>query len=207
MKLHRLFLWCAVAGAMSLGSCSSDDSDDDSTPTPGPTEPTGFFFQAEINGQLVQFEDGVGLYGSGAGASSTNAGQEEQSLNLQQPFSGTNLAWVSFIQTFSQPVTECAQIESMFAVKAYGYGNSNTGVDGIVVNYIDANGTHWASDKGTAMQAASSFAVTNHDPNTDGFSERISRAEFACTLYDDNGNSVPLLNGKIRSRSTQCGHL
>lgn len=175
---------------------------------------SSLYFQATIDGQEVVFQDGINGYASAAGSSgeSVSSGYGEgQSMSLLKPFATKNITGVVIIKKFTEMPSLCSEIESMFSIGTYPYGKHsgdlNDAVEGAVVYYIDSSGKAWSSDNGAATQTGSTFQITEHISNSDGFSRRISKASFSCKLYDEEGNVKTLTNGTIRSRSVQCGGL
>ena len=187
-----------------LSDCSKKD--DRNTIT------SSFYFQAEINGQKILLQDKIDGYGSSighSGGTSLTGCVHEQSFSLTKA-TPNGSAGVIIIKTFQYCPTECSEVESMFSVKSYNFGKRSYSsdeyvVDGVVVYYVDNDGIEWATDKGSAVQTNSSFAIVEHIDNTvDYYSEKISKAKFQCTLYNDSGESKSLANGEIRGRSVIC---
>ena len=92
------------------------------------------------------------------------------------------------------------QKEAMFSVGNYGYGKeyANPLVEGGFIWYVDANGTEWRTDNGTANQTGSSFEIKSI-VTTSGmdayYGKKIMQVEFNCKLYDGNGNTKTITNG------------
>ena len=175
---------------------------------------SSLYFQATIDGQEVIFQNGINGYASAAGSSGesvTSGYGEGQSMSLLKPFATKNIAGVVIIKKFTDMPSLCSEIEGMFSIGAYPYGKHsgdvNDAVEGAVVYYIDGSGKAWSSDNGAGTQTGSTFQITEHVSNSDGFSQRITKATFSCKLYDEEGNVKTLTNGSIRSRSVQCGGL
>jgi len=188
----------ATAAAPSGGGGSSSGA---------PSITSTYYFQAKIDGSWVTYQDGVGGFTSGTagGNYGSTVNQEEQSaLMVTYPtYSG---AYFFILKTFPGTAS-AADYESMFSVRSYSYGiNADTpgypsGVDGAGIGFIDASGVEWRTDLGTHDQTGSTFSITEHIANTDGYSHRISKATFSCKLYDGNGNVKTLTNGIFRGRS------
>ncbi len=107
-------------------------------------------------------------------------------------------------------------INSFFTVGNYTYaskGNDTTVIDannkstklhlltdGITLAWNDAAGTLWTSFNGSADQAGSYFTITKVEypfgPTWANLA--MITANFDCKLYDGNGNSIHLINGKFR---------
>jgi hypothetical protein len=212
---HKLIpILLLIATCISFNSCKKE-SEPEPTPTPAPP-PAGtgapsitssFYFQAKIDGTWVTYQDGIGSYASGTagGNYGSTVNQEEQIgmlINYVAQTGGAIFVLKQFPGTASG-----ADYESMFAVRSYTYGiNADkpgypSGVDGAGIVFWDASGVEWRTDYGTANQTGSTFNITEHIANTDGYSHRISKATFSCKLYDDNGNVKNLTNGVFRGRT------
>lgn len=213
----KLFISVIILAGLSAG-CKKKESESPSTPQNNNNPPgitADFYFQATINGTVVTLQNGVGGYGNGAsqgGGSVPSGYMEVQGGILQAPGTSPVMGGFYIMKTFpgssgSNPPTG-PEIESMFSVKGYPYGKESfstgsNGVDGAKIFYIDANGVQWSSDQGSGNQSGSSFSITEHIANNDGYSYRISKAAFTCTLYNTSGGSMTLTNGICRSRTVQ----
>lgn len=69
---------------------------------------------------------------------------------------------------------------------------------GINIIWNDANGTNWETCKGTADQAGSYFTITSVKVIQAVPLACVITANFACKLYDGNGNVINLTNGRFR---------
>jgi hypothetical protein len=167
------------------------------------------YYEIEIDGVPILFEAGENYFESIAVADCcTNAGQELQISILQSILDSTiNQGGYKILKNFTNAPSSCADLGTMFSLGTQSFGNSNSGADGIVVYYIDFNGTYWASDLGVAIQSNSSVEISELINNNSSGSEKITTLTVNCTLYDDSGNSLDLTNGIIRSYSLQCSHL
>ena len=207
-KMKKIFASLALLLLMNVAflSCKKTDNNQNNN-----SITSSFYFTADINGTKVTYEDGKNGYGSGAGASSGTipAGCEKEQSLIIRALSVRECAGVLILKTFSDCIVQCSELKTMFHVGTYTYGKgsrstSQNGIDGVVVYYVDKDGVQWFSDKGTATQTNSSFKIVEHIDNTDGYSAKITKATFNCTLYDGNGNSKTLTNGEIRGRSDTC---
>lgn len=211
-KLYRLKLAAitAIIVVSGISSCKKEESAPAPTPvtTTPPIPTSNLYFQATINGTAVAFQDGVGGYGAGGGSESgsePSGWQEGQSSMVTKAFFTQNLGGFHIMKVFTYEPS-ITQIESMFAVQSYPYGklspSSNVdGTDGARVFYHDNDGVEWTTDLGTADQTGSTFNITEHIVNEAGYSHRISKVTFNCTLYNSTGASMVLTNGVYRGRT------
>ncbi|MCB9334809.1 MAG: hypothetical protein H6586_01555 [Flavobacteriales bacterium] len=217
--IKKIFVLSLVLTTI-MSSCSKDeDSTPDSTvsvvsnPTGGTggTIPTSdYYFRINVDGTEVLFQSGINNYASAAGESggSATAGyREEQSSQLQQVFSSTNIGGYTVVKVLATQPTQCSDLSSIFNIGVQPFGSTINETNGVVVFYVDGSGVYWSTDLGVGTQTGSNFEITELSTNSGIESEKITKAIFNCTLYDGNGNSKTVTNGLIRSFSLQCGGL
>lgn len=111
-------------------------------------------------------------------------------------------------KTLTECATGCEQLGDLFGVRTYTYArNSTTGTDGVVISYLDVDGTLWSSNLGTAEQTGSSFKIVAHEDKVLSRSRKRTQAIFNCNLYNGSGGVLVLTNGRINSRSLNCSNL
>lgn len=71
-------------------------------------------------------------------------------------------------------------------------------ISGIVISWWDSNNIIWKTDVGTGDQTGSSFSILAVKEE-EQFGDQLMKvyATFNCKLYDGNGNSKTLTNGKL----------
>lgn len=69
--------------------------------------------------------------------------------------------------------------------------------NGLVVFYIDQNGNTWSSNRGNQQGSSFESISLNDEIRTDVPSQKVWKARFSCTLYDDYGNTMQLKNAEI----------
>lgn len=97
-----------------------------------------------------------------------------------------------------------ARFKSFFTPGGYLYGNSGnttpqatTISNGIVIYWMDENGVLWHSDY-SINQSGRYFMITSVEDFSIVPTYQIKvKANFACKLFDNNGNSKTLTNGKF----------
>jgi len=186
--------------------CKKKDSNP-KTPTPTPNVPTPVVI--DIN------HDAVAQYSvEGAGFSYPSNGIEggmTSSASLASSMTGTSYA--SYGSFFSDDAATYFGVEkgtiytpgigrpseeafrAFFAVGNVNYSPNN--LDGIMIEHRAADGTMWTTDKGTADQTGSLFKIEAVKETNDSYQNIKVYATFNCKLYDDNGNSKTLTNGKF----------
>lgn len=208
-KMKRKFITVILIVAavlLTISSCKKDEDEsikDDTT-----TFEAEFYFRATIDGVDINFEEGVGDYGSGvmsSGSSITGGLQEIQFGFLSSFMADNNSAGFGIAKSFPKDFLTIDDIKSMFSVKSYPYGDSGDNAkDGAIIYYVDDDEEYWQSDFGTADQTGSNFEITEHidDPASMGISLKITTAKFNCTLYNySTGETKTLTNGVCRSRT------
>ncbi len=74
---------------------------------------------------------------------------------------------------------------TFFAPGPRAYGPATLGLDGVELEYRDADGRRWSTQCGTTLQPGSEFLVTAVLPGFDGFGQKMKvAAAFTCTFYD-----------------------
>jgi hypothetical protein len=79
------------------------------------------------------------------------------------------------------------------------FGNESAQTTGFIIEYKDASGTYWTSDKGTADQTGSAITVNSKTAYNSLSLAYIIDGTFNCKIYDGNGNSRTLTNGKFKT--------
>lgn len=172
-----------------------------------------YYFSATVNGVNVKYEadDLNSIYGCGISrpeSSSENYSTGDFNYDI---YEGTffraandedhNLVKVHILKYFKH-VPSYEERDAMIIVKDYGYGVSETStntINGASIEYTDANGKIWSSEKG--VQEGSKFSIIELADNKDGSSKKIFTAKFSCKLYDETGeNSVSVLDGVVRGK-------
>lgn len=94
--------------------------------------------------------------------------------------------------------------DSMFVVGNLPYGSAAAGKEGVVVKWIDNLQTVWSTELSPNLatdQASSTFNITDVAINEDGFSRFLIGGTFTCTLFDKDGNTLNVTDGKFVSRA------
>ncbi len=213
MRINKFIALALMAVAsLGLGSCEEDDA------PKGTFEPgikADYYFEGSLNGSQLSLPEGESNYISTTGASkvaATNGCWQTQDIVLRKETSDKNSIKVSFIKKFTNCPTQCTDLESMLQAGKHPFGKVATSgtdaVEGVVVTFVDAEGTVWRSDKGSAKQQGSVFMVNSFGDNTkDSQSAKVIEANFNCNLYDGTGRQIMLSNGEIVSRSLDCSKL
>ncbi|MCX2742186.1 hypothetical protein [Pontibacter anaerobius] len=210
MKTNKLFAtMLALLCVIGISGCDKEDTE------PGTESAlnTDLYFEADMNGKSLFLPEGKDGYVSEAGAyygpAKTTGCVSRQAMRLKGADMRKSLE-VSFIKWSETCIKSCSQVEEMFKVSSYTFGNLETTsdervIDGVLIRYTDVDGKVWSSDFGSGDQTGSSFRIVEHISNTkDKNSKKITTTEFSAKLYDGNGNKIDLTNGKMMSRSVVC---
>lgn len=211
-RFAALLLMCCAVG---FSSCDKEETTPQ-TETEVDLGNARFYFIADMNGKTLILPEGKDGYESHALAYEpmrVSGCVDRQAMRLAKGAELKKSLEVSFIKRAENCITDCSQVQDMYKVGTYTFGKLQTVpaevvVDGVVIRYTDVNGKIWSTDFGTGNQAGSSFRITEHTNNTsDSRSQKVTTAEVNCKLYDGSGEEILLTNGKIVSRSVQCGAL
>lgn len=170
-----------------------------------------YYFAAIIEGEntLIQhYVDGFTNNVNRGGGTTPNGCQQRQAMIFIKGLMPNYSAGAFILKNFSD-WPECSQMEAMFYVGSYPFGQTNNstnenGKDGIVIYSVDAEGVYWSSDMAPAIQSGSSFEITEYIDFADTYSTKIMKAKFNCMLYDGKGHSKTLTKGVIRSKCLYC---
>mgnify|MGYP005756118151 CR=1 FL=1 len=199
----------AVLCVIGFSSCDKEE-----------TEPKGeqvdLYFEADMDGKSLLLPEGKDGYESQAVAYEPTAISgcvDRQAMRLAKGLDLKKSLEVALVKGTENCMTTCEQVEEMFQVGSYPFRRLSTEggegtVSGVVIRYTDVNGKIWSTDFGSGDQTGSSFSIVEHKANAvDTKSKKITTAEFNCKLYDGSGSEIVLENGRIVSRSVQCGYL
>lgn len=219
--MRKLTLGCVLFASILSLSCEKEDenNNNNNTTTSSTTSTTSsttstssnsssYYFSATIDGKSVSLSDASSGYEVTLGSSSSGGYfhyEEQYSYFLNSYETPTNSGGIEICKIFSYSETEngnypsCTQIKAMFKTGSYTFSKGDS--DGVKVIYYDENGTLWSSALGTAEQTGSVFTVSDHSTTAYG---AVTTATFNCKLYDGNGNSKTLTNGKFKSYTVTC---
>lgn len=173
-----------------------------------------YYFTANIDEEIIIIKHGENdIYNSMSGAgwpisSSEYYYSENSILTNDNDTSTIGIKYfkIEFVKEYSNSTgpTNCAEYMSVFQIGNYPFGETHNGkTEGIVINYLDSNYKTWRSDYSPGSQSGSNFDLIEYKNSTNS-NKKIIKANFNCTLYDDNGNSINLKNGTFRSEVGWC---
>ena len=172
-------------------SCKKDDSN------PGiPFAQQSFYFSGRINSSLITYTDSAGVYNTASRkpASKTNKYLEEQSSTFNGSVAGLTVSLgVNLYEYFPTEPSDTV-LNTMFSTGSYQFWNPNSTISGVEVFWFDGVKT-WSTAYGTANQSGGSFFnITSRTPNSssDTTYKYVTGGNASCTLYDGQGNSIPL---------------
>lgn len=210
MKHNLLFALGFIALVISFSSCKKKDSNttNNSNSSGAPTITSNYYFQANIDGSWVTYQGNNTSWFSGFSSSSHSSGDTVKGY--------VESAFITDLMELNSGGIGCVGVNHLFDLDSFALFNLFTlgsksygkfletptvqSAAGAKVTYV-VNGVNWSSDRGSASQTGSTFSITEFkDNNIDSYSEKIVSATFSCKLYDGNGNSKTLTNGKFRGR-------
>lgn len=210
---NKLFIAIAlIVVAFNFSSCKKNDNTNTNSgggsSNGAPTLTSNYYFQANIDGTWVTFQSNNSSLFAGFGSSSSMIGdtikgyKESSSIEDINELNGGGIGCIGTNKLYN---LDSIDLFNLFTLGSKQYGLYEGGsvtnfTNGGLVYYI-VNGVTWASDKGVATQTGSTFTITEFsDNNTDFYSEKIVAGTFSCKLYDGNGGTKTLTNGKYRGR-------
>ena len=116
---------------------------------------------------------------------------------------------IVFVKTFETEPTDCAELSTILTIGQKDYAGLTsfedlTISDGVVIDYVDANGVLWSTGTLDGDVSDGEFRVTEitkykYDPTT-----CVVKARFNCTLFNEYGTSVELTNGEFSAVFSSC---
>lgn len=200
-NLLRISLSIILAATI-FSSCKKEDE----TNNTSEVSSSAYYFSATIGGKEISYQSAKSGYISTTGYQSSSEGGDVwvgQNLTLTtgDP-AGTGGATI--VKHFGYTEETCDGYKSMFKEKTYSHGSLNHEIEGALIFYYDESGKYWASDNGPANNSDFSFTITSHKEVSGYGTQGVTTCTFSCTLFDDDGNSITLSNGKMKSVSVQC---
>lgn len=210
MKHILEFLPLIIGFAFFFSACENEDDDDDTTPADN-----SIFVEFTIGNDTIRYQDAVGSYGNGPGYNSYC--DQHGTLHGQFTTFGRSAAHPDYLKSVLS-IQVVKHLEDtlppsfsteflFFALGSLGYGSYNTdstnvGVDGAVIAFTDADGKDWSSDLLYGTQpSGSTFNISSHTAVDDPLYGARSRGTFSCTVFDGDGGSLELRNGKFHART------
>jgi hypothetical protein len=203
----------ALALVLFFSDCKKKDNDPAEDPTPTPTPAPAPIdinhapiAQYDTDNKTYTYQDGgkvAGGMGSGleiAGSSGTSTAEYSAyfyNTDTEDTYFSIDKGTI-YTPGTSHPDT--AAFRMFFAPGTVNYSSAvaPAHINGIVIEHKDDSGVMWASDKGSANQTGSVFTiVSSKQVFSFGDQQMKIYATFNCKVYDDNGNSKTLTNGKF----------
>lgn len=223
LSIQRLFsspslFYCiitqAVIAVFLMGGCS-DSPTEGNNDNPGEPITGEYYVQARINGQVFTHQSGASGFSQTGPAAFSRSTSLSNGYRVSQTYSMMKVTFTNgnFVEdslgaspriimhrTFPDQPTD-DELDFLISVTMpYGGGPDKT--NGVEILWTDSNGKNWCSSWGTGDQTGSAFKVTTNDriqyhigPPKGG--RYKSSGTFNCTLYDGQGNSMSLTNGKF----------
>ena len=174
-----------------------------------------FFAQFDKNEALIRFEDGVAGYGNGPGIStyedSVGRLHSEFSLFITNPLDsnyGLNTLKIQMVKFLADTLYPSYEVSlAMFDQGAYNYGlytldSTRGGIDGIIIQYVDADSVLWTTDKRMGEQESwANFEVSSNNPVEEDLFGAKTKGSFNCRVFDGESNYLDLTNGTFHART------
>ena len=147
---------------------------------------------ATIDGQDISWAVDNSLYFGHAYVSGSSTALYKSSIR-QSSYIKSFTIFKGLLSYTSGSYPSNSAFNSFFLVNPIPF--SNQAVNGIMIEYYDANQKKWTTD---GDQTGSNFAFTKVTAGATN-DEIAYESQFNCKLYDTQGNSKILLNGKMNS--------
>ena len=197
--MKKLLLIAISCVLLTQIACKKDEK---TTTTPTPTTPAAsVYFTATINGQAVSLLDKTStkiFSGVELSASSGNNSQYFEGSCYIDTVTYNSQYTVGIYKNFTGTTPTATQTKAMLGVNTFPYSLTSAS-DGAFFSYTDANNVTWSTQKG--VQTGSTFKISEYIVDPTGLCPMIATYEFSCKIYDGNGNSKTVTNGKWRSRA------
>jgi hypothetical protein len=185
------------------------------TKTEVPGSDNYFFIEFDADDSSIKYEDGVDNYGNGPGINSypDYAARLHSQLttyirNALRPLAENDILTIQMVE-FLQDSSDFSYSTSfqMFEVGSYSYGSwkqdsTHLGIDGAVIQYTDAEGRIWSSDKLYGEQKSwASFELSSDKAVEETLFGGKTKGTFNCLVFDGSGGSLELRNGTFHART------
>lgn len=205
----------ALALVLVFSACKKKNSDPEPEPAPTTTgtapAPIDInhnpIAQYDTDGKTYKHQSGSGLSGGmGSDGSLASSSTGTSKFSYDSYYYNNSSSYTAFavekgtiyVPGIGRPDQDA--FRQFFAVgqQAYSSASSPADLNGIVIEHRDDNGVTWKSNKGTADQTGSVFSIeSSKEVISFGDQQMKIYATFNCKVYDDNGNSKSLTNGKF----------
>ncbi|MGM0648587.1 MAG: hypothetical protein ACQESZ_09400 [Bacteroidota bacterium] len=167
-----------------------------------------YYFSADFDGSEIQYkqdqDDYLNVYGEGVWANDSGIIEGEYFSAFMQYQAVKNKAYFGFIVNFeksSEPNLQ--EIFDAFSTGAWDFAVVDTVNQariikpGAYIDIVDQEGKLWSSTYINNNQD-SKFKVLEIVDNEESLSRKTITVEFSCTLFDLQGNTKQITNGKAR---------
>lgn len=199
-----VFVLCVFTTAFT--ACKKKKSStSDTTPTPTTPAPAVIDINHEsvvkysVEGTAFSYPSAGISGGMGTSLSLASSMDETSTASYDYGFSGGTATYFSVakgtIHTPGIGRPDENAFRAFFVVGNVNYSPDN--LNGIKIKHRDSDGIMWTTDKGSGNQTGSVFKIEAVKETNNGYQNVKVYATFNCKLYNDNGNSKTLTNGKF----------
>jgi hypothetical protein len=193
--------------ALMFSGCSKDDDDETTNTTPNPT-PSGITinsawqYSIKTDGTTHTAVEGTNNFqGSFSWSASLTVPPDSSSTSFGSGLSDNNSSNLSFGIDMANVYflgNECDTNTFKAAIHTGSYTFHGTGINGVEIGWVDANGEIWSTSDGSGDQTGSAYTVTDVQRVGLVLGQLILKfkATFNCKLYNMNtGQSMTLTDG------------
>lgn len=192
--LEIIYFSCTKPADPTPSSSSTNTTTSNNT---NPTS-TATYYLVFYNGTSpVKFEYGVN--GLSNAITASDVGNLHNLISMFTPFPISEKASLVYAKDYGTRYPTAGTIYDGINTGSYDFGSLTNTLPGFIINYKDENNTSWSTDNGSRVQTGSSFNITSKYYTTSFTSGFVLEGTFNCKVYDGNGNSLTLTNGKFKS--------
>jgi len=208
-----------IAAALLLNGCTDSNPTSNNNGSDNPST-APYYIQARANGTSLIYELTALSNGQISESMKGHQGGNGANYLVRQEYSFYKVTYINgdfvkdslagcpriaIYKNFDDHPWEEEELDVMMTTTmAYGGGSEKR--DGVEILWTDANGKNWCSSWGTGDQTGSTFKLTEHtkveyQSGQVKIGRYASKGTFNCTLYDKQGNSIPMTHGRFSLRT------
>jgi hypothetical protein len=195
--MKRFYFALLLVSAILIGC--NEDNDNQPEPNPQLTIDSKPSFIGTIDGNLKSYDDknSVSIQGSGGGivpAPDTSKFTYDSQLGSLDFERGYIMIELGTLKIPNGGLPEDEDFFNFFVVGQIPYSKGY--IDGIEIRYWDENNKEWNTSFSNGDQESNTFTFSGlRKEYLNSLAIVKYKADFSCTLYDEEGNSIVLSNG------------
>jgi hypothetical protein len=169
------------------------------TTTNNPTSSASYYLVFYDGTNAVKLEQSIGgIYNGVESSGSINYYVTGGIFDVLENYTPTYKGGISFGKNYGT-FPDVGTVYNSFSTGANSYGHQTPQTAGFIIGYEDANNVLWSTDNGVGTQTGSIVNISSISAYSSLATSYLVQGTFNCTVYDQNGNSKTLTNGKFKS--------